>query len=161
MFEKFSKIYNNFLAKFIKFVSLKTGHMAMHAYQIGPADTTSFAWDGFTRPVLEQGRMLWGRQPFCPHFSTAYLLVRLHSSIWIHGYGVIGCQMLMLTSLDICYWVANVQHRGGCGRWDLTLDAGWQWLLTTSATPIVTSCCGTLLKRQRSPSAPILRRFLA
>ncbi len=56
--------------------ALKAGRMAMHACQIKPTDTVRLDQDCLTGPTLEQGGTLWGRQPFCPHFSISYSLVR-------------------------------------------------------------------------------------
>ncbi len=85
--------------------SLKAGCMAMHACQTDPTDTATPCLGSPQWACIEARGMPWGRQPFCPHFSTAYWreqMVRLHSPFfWILGLGVSGCQMfLKYTSLD-------------------------------------------------------------
>ncbi len=48
------------------------GRMAMHACQIGPTDTAPPCPGSPLRACIgtKEGT-LWGRQPFCPHFSSA------------------------------------------------------------------------------------------
>ncbi len=67
--------------------------MAMQACQIGPTDTAPLVQDRFIGPASEQEGTLWGRQPFCFHFSTPYSLVWLYSPMQIHGCGLIGCTL--------------------------------------------------------------------
>ncbi len=66
-------------------------------------------WDSPTGPTSRQAGMLWGRQPFCLHFS-------LVGAIWIHGSGIISSHlMLMLTILDCCLLFLPFQ---GC-KWQI------------------------------------------
>ncbi len=85
------------------------------------------------------------QQPPCPHFSTPHplvRLVRLHTSIWIHGCGVIGCHLKLM--VFFCCSIASGQHGGG---WrGLVLGTGWRRLLVASAAPSITPSCDALSK---------------
>ncbi len=99
---------------------MKVRHRVMHAYQIGPTDSIPLAQDCLAGPVSEQGWMLWGRQSFCPHFSTPYSLVWLHSPIWIHSCGIIGCHLESMSSFSIAGSLeANTEGmvKSGIGCW--------------------------------------------
>ncbi len=128
------------------------------------------ARDRLTGPASEQGGMLWGRQPFCPHFSSATGVCG-----WC-DYTLPLFRILGLTGIlaaTVCLpvrparvvfflfrcWVANGKH--GRGWRGLALSAGWWWLWTASAAPALSLSCGALSERQKQLPGPIRLCFSA
>ncbi len=143
------------------------GGQCTHA-KLAPQTPHPLAWDRLTEPASKRGEMLWGRQPFCPRFSSAtevcgwcdYTLPLFR----ILGLGVILAARCLWSRLALIIfflhcWVTNGKHEGG---WrGLALGAGWWWVRATSAAPTLSPSCGALSKRQKRPSGAILLRFSA
>ncbi len=97
-----------------------------------------------------KGGTLWGRQPFCPHFSSAIgvsgwcdYTLPLFIILDIAGISAATeCLQVrpawIIFFLFLC-WIAN------------TLGAGWRWLWAASAAPTLSPFCSALLKRQKWP----------
>ncbi len=163
------KINFNFLLNDLRCLA---GHMAMHACQIGLTDTAPPCPGSPLRACVgTKGGTLCGRQPFCPHFSSAtqvcgrcdYTLpsFRDWSGSWdLRPRWWIGCRMSpkwtgldrLLLPLLGCWCQKQEGWRG------LALGAGW-WRLW--AAPALAPSCGALSERQKWPPGPILLRFSA
>ncbi len=118
----------------------------------------------------DKGRMLWGRQPFCPHFSSATWVcgwcdytLPLFRILWLGGKLAARClQSRPAWIVFFCFrcWVAD--GKNGRGEWrGLALDAGWRRLWATSAALALSSSCGTLSEWQKRPPGPIHLHFSA
>ncbi len=135
--------------------------MAMHACQIGPTDIAlrcpgSPQWTS----VETKGGTFWGRQPFCPHFSSATqcadgattlsLRFGIDQDLRISGLDgtlAAGCLRSGPAWIIFCFrcWVADGKNDGG---WQgLALGAGWQRLWAAPAASALSPSCGALTLR--------------
>ncbi len=128
--------------------------------------TTGLCWD--------KGGTLWGRQPFCPHFSSATQVCGRCDYIppsfrdWSGSRDLrprwwIGCRMSpKWTGLDRLLLPLLRCWRQKQGGWrGPALGAGWRRLWATPAPPALSPSCGALLERQKRPPGPILLCFSA
>ncbi len=139
------------------------GHMAMHACQIGPTDTAPTCPGSPLRACVgTKGGTLWGRQPFCPNFSSATQMCGRCNytlpSFWDRSGSRdlrprwCGCRMSpKWTSLDRlllpllgCWWQKLGGWRGPA------LGAGWRRLWAAPAAPVLSPSWATKVATDKS-----------
>ncbi len=127
---------------------------------------------GIASPGLRRnkGGTLWGRQTFCPHFSSAtgvcgwcdytrplFRILCLAGTLATSGCLRVRSAWFIFFLFHYC-WVANANTMGG---WGLALGTGWRRLWAVFATTALSPSCGALSKRQKWPTGPIRLRFSA
>ncbi len=124
--EKLRENVGLILAKYRRYPCL-AGRMAMHACKIGSTDTAPPCLESPDRACVGTRRMLWGRESFCPHFSSA-TEVRGWCDYTVPLFRILGLGVILAAR---CLWsrpawtfffflpcsVDNSKHGGGarCG----------------------------------------------
>ncbi len=137
---------------------------------MAPLTPHPLAWDLHYGPaLLQRGRTPWGRQPCCPHFSSAtqvcgwcdYTLPSfgINQDLGISDLGgKLAARCLRSRSAWIVFcFRCCVADGKTVGVWrGPALGAGWQRLWPTPAAPTLSPSCVALSEQQKRPPGPVL-----